>query len=60
MGSGILLGECIFMSVGVELRDVAAERIAALVRAPTERAVVDVLAGEVHRLQVVLHLHWTR
>jgi hypothetical protein len=40
----------------MQLRDVAAERIAALVRAPAVAAVVDIFSGKMHRLQVILNL----
>jgi hypothetical protein len=43
----------------VHLRHVAAERVTPLVRPAAVGAVVDVLAGEVHRLQVILHLPYT-
>jgi hypothetical protein len=54
--SGIFQTEGLFVLIGMKLGDVAAERIAALVRAPAVAAVVDIFSGEMHRLQVILHL----
>jgi hypothetical protein len=55
-GSGILQTEGLFVLIGMQLGDVAAERIAALVGAPAVAAVVDIFSGEMHRLQMILHL----
>ncbi len=40
----------------MQLGDVTAERIAALVGAPAVAAVVDIFSGKMHRLQMILHL----
>jgi hypothetical protein len=40
----------------MQLGDVAAERIAALVGAPAVAAVVDIFSGKMHCLQMILHL----
>ncbi len=55
-GSGIFQTEGLFVLVGMQLGDVAAECIAALVGAPAVAAIVDILSGEMHRLQMILHL----
>ena len=55
-GSGIFQTEGLFVLIGMQLGDVAAERIAALVGAPAVAAVVDIFSGEMHRLQVILNL----
>jgi hypothetical protein len=54
--SGVFQTEGLFVLIGMKLGDVAAERVAALVGAPAVAAVVDILSGEMHRLQMILHL----